>query len=90
MAKARTGTVEARPPCLNPIGQCVGMVGQPLRFVVSARAGSGEKVVFRVHKAPVESRLDSETGVFAWTPSEGGAVPDDGGGRFGKLPTDGR
>ncbi len=74
MAKARTRTVEARPPCLNPIGKRVGMVGQPLRFVVSSHAGSasGEKVVFRVHNAPVESRLDSETGVFTWTPSEAG------------------
>jgi len=71
-AKAQSRAVAGKPPVLKPTDKRVGATGQELRFILTEAAPLGERVTFRIHQAPADAKLDSQTGMFSWTPTAPG------------------
>lgn len=70
---SKTITVNNSPLNLNPIGNKSVNQGNELTFTAQATDDEGGTLTFSLTGAPVGAAINSSTGVFNWTPAEGGS-----------------
>ena len=58
-----------RPPVLASIGHRQGRVGEQIEFTLSASDPEGNVISFMAQPLPAEATLNTNSGVFCWTPS---------------------
>ncbi len=58
---------------LNPIGNKIVLVGEELRFTVTGVGEEGELFAYTAYNLPKGAKINSQTGVFSWTPALGQA-----------------